>query len=74
MHAEKLSISIPASAAAFIEQYRKKHTLNSRSQVIQQALLLLRDKELDAAYREAACEDDIAFEVTAADGLSDETW
>ncbi|MEQ1837202.1 MAG: hypothetical protein ABL858_02495 [Candidatus Nitrotoga sp.] len=74
MHAEKLSISIPASAVDFIEKYRKKHTLKSRSQVIQQALVLLREQDLETAYREAAGQDDDAFEITVADGLNDEAW
>lgn len=74
MHAEKLSISIPASTVDFIEKYRKKHTLKSRSQVIQQALVLLREQDLETAYREAAGQDDDAFEITVADGLNDEAW
>lgn len=74
MHAEKLSISIPASTVDFIEKYRKKYTLKSRSQVIQQALVLLREQDLETAYREAAGQDDDAFEITVADGLNDEAW
>ncbi len=42
--------------------------------VIQQALELLRQKELEAAYQQAFGEVDPDWDVTIADRLSDETW
>lgn len=54
MHAEKLSISLPAELSRFIEQYRADHALKNRSQVIGEALKLLRQRDLEAAYREMA--------------------
>jgi antitoxin ParD1/3/4 len=73
MNAAKLSISIPGSLAGFIEKYRKKRGLN-RSQVFEEAVKLLRSRELEAAYREAGLESDNGWESTVSDGLADETW
>lgn len=74
MLAEKLSISLPPETVAFIESYQAAHAIKSRSQVVELALRKLREQELEAAYREASGEADPAWEVTAADGLNDETW
>lgn len=63
MPAEKLSISLPADLSRFIEQYRTDHALKNRSQVIGEALKLLRQRDLEAAYREMA--QDEAAEVEA---------
>jgi hypothetical protein len=74
MQAEKLSVSLPAGLVGFIEQYRATHALKSRSQVISEALELLRQRELESAYRDASRETDADFDVALADGLSDEAW
>ena len=74
MLAEKLSVSLPAGLVGFIEQYRAAHALKSRSQVITEALELLRQQDLEAAYREASQETDTDFDIALADGLSNETW
>jgi Arc/MetJ-type ribon-helix-helix transcriptional regulator len=74
MRAEKLSISIPASSLEFIEKYRKKHDLKSRSHVIETAIAMLRERELEAAYRAAAREPDAAYDIADSDGLPDEAW
>lgn len=74
MRAEKLSISIPSSSLDFVEKYRKAHALKSRSHVIETAINVLRERELEAAYRDASREYDPAWEVTNSDGLPDETW
>lgn len=73
MSVAKLSVSLPDSLAGFIESYRKKRGLN-RSQVFEEAVKLLRSRELEAAYREASSESDQVWESTVADGLSDEAW
>jgi antitoxin ParD1/3/4 len=73
VNAEKVSISMPGELARFVEEYRKKHSLN-RSQVFEEAVKLLRDRELEAFYREANAEVDEDWDVTVADGLADETW
>ncbi|MFZ1886599.1 MAG: ribbon-helix-helix protein, CopG family [Candidatus Binataceae bacterium] len=73
MSVAKLSISLPGSLAGFIEKYRKKRGLN-RSQVFEEAVKLLRSRELEAAYREADSESDNLLDSTVSDGLADETW
>jgi len=74
MRSEKLSISIPSSSLEFVEKYRRKHALKSRSHVIEAAIAMLREKELEAAYHAAAHEPDIAYDATNSDGLPDEAW
>lgn len=74
MHAEKLSISLPAETVGFLEAYRTTHGVKTRSQVIDMALKQMRERELEAAYRDASAEVDPAWDITVADGLSDETW
>ena len=73
MSVAKLSVSLPDSLAGFVENYRKKRGLN-RSQVFEEAVKLLRSRELEAAYREAGSESDKAWESTVSDGLADEAW
>jgi antitoxin ParD1/3/4 len=74
MQVAKVSVSLPASLLEFVESYKATHQCKSRSQVIEQALELLRSQELEAAYRDAAQEIDPAWDVAIADGLSDEAW
>lgn len=74
MSAEKLSISLSQSLVQFVEQYKLEHDCKSRSQVIETALQLLQTQELEKAYAEAAKEVDLDWDLTIADGLSDETW
>jgi antitoxin ParD1/3/4 len=74
MSAAKLSISLPESLNGFVESYRKKRGLN-RSQVFEEAVRLLRSRELEVAYRESAAgESDLAWDSTTTDGLDDEAW
>ena len=74
MGATKLSISLPDSLVGFVEDYRKKRGLKSRSEVFEEAVKLLQSRELEEDYREAGSESDPAWEAVAADGLADETW
>lgn len=74
MQSEKLSISLPASLARFVEHYKVSNACRSRSQVIEEALKLLQEKALEKAYREAEQESDAEWEVTVGDGLDDEAW
>ena len=71
---EKLSISLSTQLFQFLETYKTAHQRKSRSQVIEEALLLLRERELEAAYSEAGREVDPDWEVTLMDGLTDEAW
>lgn len=73
MSVVKLSVSLSGALAGFVEDYRKKRGLN-RSQAFEEAVKLLRSRELEAAYREASGEADKEWENTAADGLTDEAW
>jgi antitoxin ParD1/3/4 len=66
-------VSLPDSLAGFVENYRKKRGLN-RSQVFEEAVKLLRSRELEAAYQEANAETDKEWENTIGDGLADEAW
>ena len=43
---EKLSISLPKPLARFVEAYRRRHGLKSKSEVIALALKKLREEEL----------------------------
>ena len=74
MQSQKLSISLPPRVVRFIEHYKVAKGCKSRSQVIEEALALLQERELEEAYREASQEVDADWEVTVADGLTDETW
>ena len=73
MSVSKLSVSLTDELAGFVENYRKKRGFN-RSQVFEEAVRLLRSRELEAAYREANAECDKELENTVADGLADEAW
>ena len=74
MSVEKLSVSLPHSLVQFVENYQLAHQCKSRSQVIEVALERLQSLELEDTYREAAQEVNSDWELTVADGLSDETW
>ncbi|WP_017295812.1 hypothetical protein [Geminocystis herdmanii] len=74
MTAKKMSISISADLAVFMENYKKSKDCKSISQIVEEALILLREKELENAYTEANREIDDSWDVLAGDGLSDETW
>lgn len=73
MQAQKLSVSLPMSLVQFIENYKTAHDYKSRL-VIQSALELLQQRELETAYQQASQEVDPDWDVTLADGLIDQTW
>jgi metal-responsive CopG/Arc/MetJ family transcriptional regulator len=73
MSVAKLSVTLPNELAGFVENYRKKRGLK-RSQVFEEAVRLLRSRDLETAYREASAEYDQDWETTVADGLPDEAW
>jgi antitoxin ParD1/3/4 len=74
MHAQKVTISIPQPLYQFLESYQLEHHCKSRSDVITTALKLLKERQLEAAYREANQELNDDFDHTVGDGLEDETW
>ena len=65
---------LPDSLAGFVKDYRKEHGLKNRSQVLEEALKLLRSRELESAYRGADSKHDKAWDNAVSDGLADETW
>lgn len=72
----KLSVSLSSSDVETLDKYAKAAGMKSRSAVIQQAIRLLGDPELEDAYAAAwqdwADSDDAQhWSVTIADGLSD---
>ena len=68
--AKEISISLPKSLVEFIEKYKIAKGCQSPDQVIELALDLLRNQELESAYREASSEVDSAWDITVADGLT----
>lgn len=74
MRAEKLSITLSPTLVHFIKEYQKSHDLHSKSEVIQEALRILRQKDLENEYLAANKEIDSTFDITVRDGLDDETW
>ncbi|OKH35841.1 CopG family transcriptional regulator [[Phormidium ambiguum] IAM M-71] len=74
MQMKNLSISLPVPLVNFIEKYKTSHQYQSPSQVIEAALELLRNRELEEAYRQASEEVDSDWDITIGDGLTDETW
>lgn len=69
----RLSISLTDSLAKFVDQYGKTHGLK-RSKVFEEAVKLLRNRELEGAYTESGSELAKTWESTIADGLAHETW
>jgi hypothetical protein len=72
----KLSVSISEDDVEFMDQYAEEHGGVSRSGVLQQALALLRARELGDDYADAwdEWEDEAGlWETTSADGLADRT-
>ena len=74
MYVDKISISLPSTLMEFVEEYRITRGKKSRSKVIEEALTLLRERDLETAYRAASAESDPAWDATVADGLDHEAW
>ncbi len=74
MSQQKLSVSVSEPIAQFVTNYQGEHKLRTKSEVVELALELLRERELETAYAEAASELDPAWDVTLKDGLADEDW
>lgn len=69
----KLSVSLSDGEVVFLDEYARSHGVPSRSGVLQEALALLRARELSADYAAAWAEwsddDEATWETAAADGL-----
>ena len=71
----KVSVSIPESDVAFLDDYARSHSMASRSAALQRAIRLLRANELSQHYAAAFAEwardgEDSAWDAAVADGLS----
>ncbi len=70
----KLSVSLSTKDVDFIDRYATEHGVDSRSGVMQRAVMLLRASELGddyaAAWDEWASADGAAWASTVGDGLS----
>lgn len=76
MTTAKLSVSIEQQLLAFLEGYQKEYRLKTKSEVISQALRLLRERELESQYAEAMKEweeEAELWEAVTGDGLTGET-
>ncbi|BBN96889.1 ribbon-helix-helix domain-containing protein [Deinococcus grandis] len=74
----KMSVSLDASLLEFMAHYQETHQLRSRSEVVAQALTLLRDQELETQYAAALSEwqgsgEADLWDHVAADGLQEES-
>jgi antitoxin ParD1/3/4 len=75
----KLSVTIEPTLLDFLERYQISHARKTKSAVVEEALTLLCERELERAYREAAQEwlenpDAPLWESTAGDGLARGDW
>ena len=75
----KLSVSIQPIWAQFLNQYKEDHQVKTKSQVIEQALQLLQERELEQSYEKAMQEykesgDRELFDNVVGDGLEHESW
>ena len=71
----KVSVSIPESDVAFLDDYARSHGIASRSAALQRAIRLLKANELSQHYAAAFAEwssddEDSAWDAAVADGLS----
>ncbi|MGH8751684.1 MAG: hypothetical protein ACREUV_08275 [Burkholderiales bacterium] len=55
----KLTIEIRADLLKFVEEYCKIHGIKNRSQVIEKAIALLHEEEMESDSREAADDDEL---------------
>ncbi len=60
MPTEKLSITLPLKTLKFVDEYRRMHSMKSRTDVIEAALALLRETEREEEMSEAPEEEDMA--------------
>ena len=68
---ERISVSLPTPLVRFLERYQVSHAVKTRSEVLERAVLLLRQENLIEEYRQSTLENDPAWDVTAGDGLNE---
>ncbi len=68
---ERISVSLPTPLVRFLEHYQAINAVKTRSEVLERAVLLLRQENLIEEYRQSASENDPAWNVTVGDGLNE---
>lgn len=56
MRIGKISVSLEQPLLDFLVQYQESHQVRSKSEVVAQAIMLLRDQSLEAQYEQALTE------------------
>lgn len=74
MKTKKMSISLSESLIYFVNNYQIEKGFNNSSEVIEEALQLLKERDLENAYREASKEVETDWDILAGEGLENETW
>ena len=78
INAIRISATIPAHLANFLEQYQKNHGLENRSQALSQAITALQELEMIRGYAEIAqaqATGQLTYEdFENGDGLEDTKW
>lgn len=72
----KLSVSIDQQLLTFLEGYQQKYQIKAKSEVISEALRLLRERELESQYAAAMQEwkqESEVWEAVVGDGLLGES-
>ncbi|MGH8742697.1 MAG: ribbon-helix-helix domain-containing protein [Burkholderiales bacterium] len=69
MHTKKLTISIRASSLKFVDEYLKLHGFKNRSEIIEKAVALLHEQELELDSGEAADESEPFLDILSADRI-----
>jgi antitoxin ParD1/3/4 len=67
----KISVTIPKNLMTFLDFYSVVHKTHNRSHIIQKALELLQQNELEVCYIQANSEINHEFEICNEDGISD---
>jgi len=65
----KFTASVALPLGQFLERYQKEHNIPTRSEALEQAIKLLRERELEREYAEAALENDPIWDNALLDGL-----
>lgn len=78
MTVAKISVSLERSLLDFLAQYQETHGVPSKSEVVAQALALLKERDLEAQYAAALAEwqsspDAELWDSVVGDGLEKET-
>lgn len=68
-NATRISATLPAELAQYLETYQQTHGLETRSAALAAAVRALRDQELEAAYRELGEAQRLGLEVYPPDNL-----